>query len=90
MDGMLCSMTFLQHLLPKTYSKPSLLCRNVCDARHKSFAASRANTSAALHLDMALPAARAASSAVVHTAARSDPGRDSSGSLAMLAAMRRA
>jgi hypothetical protein len=55
----------------------------------KSCAASRANSSGALHLDMALPSARAASSAVVH-AARSDPGRNSSGSLAMLTAMRRA
>jgi hypothetical protein len=54
-------MTFLQHLLQKLVSYAGMSVTRGT----KSCAASRANTSAALHLDM-LPAARAASSAVVH------------------------
>ena len=55
----------------------SLSCRNVCDARHKikSCAASRANTSAARHPDMALPTANGQALAYVYF--EEEPGRRS-------------
>ena len=53
---------------PPTRKNLSLLCRNVCDARHKNHRAvlRPERTRQQRHLDMALPAARAASSAVLH------------------------
>jgi hypothetical protein len=79
---------------PPTEKNLSLLCRNVCDARHKNHRAvlrpertRRGAPPTRIHSAMC-----GQSSAYGRaTAAKSDqPGRNSSGSLAMLAAMRRA
>jgi len=59
-------MTFLQHLtaVPNLVSYAGMSVTR--GTKSQSFAAARANTSAARHPDMALSAARAASSTVVH------------------------